>query len=129
MGKPVNTLSLTGQIVEMPVFSHDVFGEAFYQLTLAVPRLSGVKDMLPVTACERLLEGVSPQPDMLLHLDGQVRSYNKMIDGAGRLLITALRKSSPSPRRTKTQTSCCSAARCAGRRRTGPRHSGGKLRI
>lgn len=89
MDKPVNTLSLTGQIVEMPVFSHDVFGEAFYQLTLAVPRLSGVKDMLPVTASERLLEGVSPQPDMLLHLDGQVRSYNKMIDGAGRLLITA----------------------------------------
>ena len=77
MDKPVNTLSLTGQIVEMPVFSHDVFGEAFYQLTLAVPRLSGVKDMLPVTASERLLEGVSPQPDMLLHLDGQCARTTK----------------------------------------------------
>ena len=69
MDKPINTLSLTGRIAEMPAFSHDVFGEAFYQLTLAVPRLSGVNDMLPVTASERLLELVSPQPDMLLHLE------------------------------------------------------------
>ena len=89
MDKPINTLSLTGRIAEMPAFSHDVFGEAFYQLTLAVPRLSGVNDMLPVTASERLLELVSPQPDMLLHLEGQVRSYNKLVDGVGRLLITA----------------------------------------
>ena len=89
MDKPMNTLTLTGRVAEMPAFSHDVFGEAFYQLTLAVPRLSGVNDMLPVTASERLLELVNPQPDMLLHLEGQVRSYNKMVDGVGRLLITA----------------------------------------
>lgn len=38
MDKPINTLSLTGRIAEMPAFSHDVFGEAFYQMTLAVPR-------------------------------------------------------------------------------------------
>jgi len=89
MDKPINTLSLTGTIAEMPSFSHDVFGEAFYQLVLAVPRLSGVHDMLPVTASERLLDLVSPEPDLPLHLEGQVRSYNKIIDGAGRLLITA----------------------------------------
>ena len=63
MDKPMNTLTLTGRVAEMPAFSHDVFGEAFYQLTLAVPRLSGVNDMLPVTASERLLELVNPQPD------------------------------------------------------------------
>lgn len=89
MDKPVNALRLTGSIAEMPVFSHDVFGEAFYQFTLAVPRLSGVHDMLPVTASERLLELISPEPDLPLSLEGQVRSYNKVIDGQGRLLITA----------------------------------------
>lgn len=89
MEKPVNALSLTGTIAHMPEFSHDVFGEPFYQLTLAVPRLSGVHDMLPVTASQRLLDMVSPAQDMPLHLEGQVRSYNKMIDGVGRLLITA----------------------------------------
>jgi Single-stranded DNA-binding protein len=89
MDKPVNTLSLSGTIAEMPAFSHDVFGEAFYQMVLAVPRLSGVHDMLPVTASERLLDLVSPEPGLPLHLEGQIRSYNKMIDGVGRLLITA----------------------------------------
>ena len=89
MDKPVNLLNLTGTIAEMPTFSHDVFGEAFYQMMLAVPRLSGVHDMLPVTASERLLDLVSPVQDMPLHLQGQVRSYNKMVDGVGRLLITA----------------------------------------
>lgn len=89
MDKPVNLLNLTGTIGEMPSFSHDVFGEAFYQMVLAVPRLSGVHDMLPVTASERLLDLVAPEPDMPLFLQGQVRSYNKMVDGVGRLLITA----------------------------------------
>ena len=89
MDKPVNALSLTGTIAEMPAFSHDVFGEAFYQLILAVPRLSGVHDMLPITASERLLDLVNPEPNLPLHLEGQVRSYNKMIGGVGRLLITA----------------------------------------
>lgn len=89
MDKPVNALSLIGTIAEMPVFSHDVFGESFYQIVLAVPRLSGVHDMLPVTASERLLELVSPELNLPLHLEGQVRSYNKMVDGVGRLLITA----------------------------------------
>ncbi len=89
MDKPVNALSLAGTIAEMPTFSHDVFGEAFYQMMLAVPRLSGVNDMLPITASERLLEMVAPEMNMPLHLEGQVRSYNKMVDGVGRLLITA----------------------------------------
>lgn len=89
MDKPVNSLNLTGFIAEMPAFSHDVFGEAFYQLTMAVPRLSGVHDMLPVTASERLLDVIAPEMNLPLHLEGQVRSYNKMIDGQGRLLITA----------------------------------------
>jgi len=89
MDKPVNALNLTGFIAEMPTFSHDVFGEAFYQFTLAVPRLSGVHDMLPVTASERLLDLVSPEMNLPLKLEGQVRSYNKVIDGQGRLLITA----------------------------------------
>lgn len=89
MDKPINALDLTGTIAEMPAFSHDVFGEAFYQLTLAVPRLSGVNDMLPVTASERLLDIVAPELGMPLHLEGQVRSYNKMVEGQGRLLITA----------------------------------------
>ena len=84
-----NAIRLTGTIAEMPVFSYDTYGETFYQLVLAVPRLSGVHDMLPVTANERLLDLVSPEPGLPLHLEGQVRTYDQFINGVCRLTITA----------------------------------------
>ena len=89
MERTLNLLRLTGTMTGAPVFSHEVFGEAFYQFFLSVPRLSGVNDLLPVTASERLLTPLNPTPGMRLRLEGQVRSYNKVINGAGRLLITA----------------------------------------
>ena len=89
MERTVNLLRLTGTMTGAPTFSHEVFGEAFYQFSLSVPRLSGVSDLLPVTASERLLTPLNPTPGMRLRLEGQVRSYNKVINGAGRLLITA----------------------------------------
>ena len=69
MENVINTLHLSGKVVGTPVVGHEAFGEKFYYLTLGVPRLSGAQDLLPVTLSER--------------------SYNKIIEGAGRLLITA----------------------------------------
>lgn len=89
MEKIVNQLRLTGTLASMPEFSHEVFGEGFYQCTFSVPRLSGVQDLLPVTVSERLLDPLDVKLGLMLRLEGQVRSYNKVIDGAGRLLITA----------------------------------------
>lgn len=89
MEKIVNQLRLTGTLTSLPEFSHEVFGEGFYQCTLSVPRLSGVQDALPVTVSERLLDPLDIKLGLMLRLEGQVRSYNKVIDGAGRLLITA----------------------------------------
>ncbi|MFR2150055.1 MAG: single-stranded DNA-binding protein [Christensenellales bacterium] len=53
-----------------------------------MPRLSGAQDLLPVTLSERL-DGAMLADGDALTIDGQVRSYNKIIEGAGRLLITA----------------------------------------
>lgn len=85
----INDLHLTGKLACAPEMGHEAFGEAFYYLTLSVPRLSGAEDLLPVTISERLLEGVELLPGTTLSIDGQVRSYNKVVEGAGRLLITA----------------------------------------
>jgi len=85
----INDLHLTGKLVDLPQAGHEAFGEVFYYLTLSVPRLSGAEDLLPVTISERLLEGVELAPGTMLSIDGQVRSYNKVVEGAGRLLITA----------------------------------------
>jgi len=85
----INDLQLTGRVATMPQVGHEAFGEIFYYLTLSVPRLSGAEDLLPVTISERLLEGMELTLGSMLSIEGQVRSYNKVIEGAGRLLITA----------------------------------------
>lgn len=83
-----NYLHLSGILTDAPVYGHEVFGEKFYYATLSVPRLSGAEDLLPVTLSERLTEGIRLEAGSHLAIEGQLRSYNKVIEGAGRLLIT-----------------------------------------
>ena len=83
-----NVLKLCGVIESAPVLDHEVFGEQFYRMELKVPRLSGTYDLLPVTVSERLMEG-EVAPGMQIGISGQLRSYNKVIGGSGRLLLTA----------------------------------------
>ena len=89
MEEASNLLRLGGVLQEEPRYGHAVFGEAFYTATLSVARLSGAEDLLPVTLSERLLEGIHVEAGMQLALEGQLRSYNKIMGGAGRLLLTA----------------------------------------
>ncbi len=83
-----NYLHLSGTLTDTPEYGHEVFGEKFYYATLSVPRLSGAEDLLPVTISERLMEGIKLDVGSPLCFEGQLRSYNKVIEGAGRLLIT-----------------------------------------
>ena len=83
-----NYLRLSGMLMDEPVYGHEVFGEKFYYATLSVPRLSGAEDLLPITLSERLMDGDSLHIGLPLTFEGQLRSYNKVIEGAGRLLIT-----------------------------------------
>ena len=90
-----NYLHLSGVIRQSPTYGHEVFGEKFYYATLSVPRLSGAEDLLPITMSERLMEGISLDEGAPLTLEGQLRSYNKVIDGVGRLLITGFAQRIP----------------------------------
>jgi len=83
-----NSLHLCGILTETPVYGHEVFGEKFYYATLSVPRLSGAEDLLPITLSERLMDDTPLEIGSLLAIEGQLRSYNKVVEGAGRLLIT-----------------------------------------
>ena len=83
-----NSLVLCGIIETQPVLDHEVFGENFYRMDLSVPRLSGTQDLLPVTISERLLNS-QVTPGVRIGIVGQLRSYNKVMGGAGRLLLTA----------------------------------------
>lgn len=91
-----NRLCLCGVIETEPVLDHEVFGEQFYRMELNVPRLSGASDLLPVTVSERLMND-QVKPGVRLCIAGQLRSYNKVIGGSGRLLLTAFAQRLLSP--------------------------------
>ena len=55
---------------------------------LIVPRLSEVSDVLPVTISERLMVDINIEKGTQMAIDGQLRSYNKYIDGSNKLILT-----------------------------------------
>lgn len=89
MENPNNRIVATGRLEDAPALSHEVMNEPFYTGTLLVRRLSGAVDRLPVTIPGKLLACMpAGSESQLLMMSGQVRSYNKVIDGAGRLMVT-----------------------------------------
>jgi primosomal replication protein N len=83
-----NQVMLKGKVVEEPVYSHSLYGEKFFALMLEVPRLSGVADMLPVMVSDRLLHLMDVTVGDELAVIGQLRSYNRLVDGRNRLILT-----------------------------------------
>ncbi|GAA0748117.1 single-stranded DNA-binding protein [Clostridium oceanicum] len=97
-----NKIYLEGKVVEGLKFSHKMYGEGFYTFKLEVERLSEVSDVLNITVSERLLAGMDIKEDDELIVEGQLRSYNKFIDGANRLILTVFaRNIEPCEERSK----------------------------
>ena len=88
MENPNNRIIAVGRMDGALELSHEVMNEPFYTGTLLVRRLSGAVDRLPVTIPGKLMGMLPEQADSQLQIIGQVRSYNKVIDGAGRLMVT-----------------------------------------
>ena len=82
-----NTIMLRGQLLALPYLSHENHGKKFYRFTLAVPRLSGAVDMLPVVAEETVLNHMDLSGGEMLTVTGSVRSHNIRTDGVRHLLI------------------------------------------
>ena len=97
-----NRIIAAGRLEGAPVLSHEVMNEPFYTGTLAVRRLSGAVDRLPVTLPGKLLACVPAAEGQLLTVSGQVRSYNKVVDGAGRLMVTLFVQSLSEARESDT---------------------------
>ncbi len=83
-----NKVYLFGEIITEARFSHEVYGEGFYEMDVMVKRLSGQADVLPVTISERLIESANLKIGSKLCALGQFRSYNKQIDGKSKLMLT-----------------------------------------
>lgn len=83
-----NKLYLEGVVASKLEFSHEMYGEGFYNFYLDVQRLSDAKDRLFVTVSERLITGINLDVGKEIIVEGQLRSYNKFVDGANRLILT-----------------------------------------
>jgi len=85
-----NNIEIRGVISSDFSFSHEVYGEGFYNFTVGASRLSESIDLLPVTVSERLISNMELVQGELIDIRGQVRSYNNYIqeERRNRLLIT-----------------------------------------
>ncbi|NLJ98119.1 MAG: single-stranded DNA-binding protein [Tissierellia bacterium] len=83
-----NIVKIIGKIVTPVKFSHEMYGEGFYNFKVEVPRLSDSVDILQVTVSERLIINMDLSIDSYVEICGQLRSYNRYIDNASRLILT-----------------------------------------
>jgi len=82
-----NQVILTGKVVSDFKFSHELYGEKFYEFDLEVPRLSDTIDVLPLTISERLINK-NLIPGVFVDVVGQFRSYNNYKGNGSKLKLT-----------------------------------------
>ena len=97
MEKSNNKVYLRGEIISDKRFSHEVYGEGFYEVDVAVKRLSGQADILPVTVSERMIADGDLDKGKTLSVLGQYRSYNKLVNGKSKLMLSVFAREKVSP--------------------------------
>ena len=83
-----NIVKIIGRIEETISFSHEMYGEGFYNFQLEVPRLSDSVDILPVTISERLIVNMDLSIGSYVEICGQLRSYNRYVNSSSKLVLT-----------------------------------------
>ncbi len=88
MEEQANRLYLSGEISDLPVFSHECCGTRFYVFQMSVLRKSGVADILPVLCEESRLPPMPAAGDPIV-VTGQLRAYSRHTLTGSRLHILA----------------------------------------
>lgn len=83
-----NQVTIIGEVVKDFTFSHDVFGEGFYILEVAVSRLSSSFDIIPLMISERLMDVRQSYLGKKIEVFGQFRSYNRHEENRNRLVLS-----------------------------------------
>lgn len=83
-----NQVTIAGEVVSEFTFSHEVYGEHFYIVNIAVCRLSNSYDVIPVMVSERLIDVTSDYRGCVLLVSGQFRSYNRHEENRNRLVLS-----------------------------------------
>ena len=83
-----NIVKVSGEITKEPIFSHEMYGEGFYEFSIKIKRLSNIFDIIPVTISERLMQDISLNIGDRVRFVGQYRSYNKLVNDKSKLCLT-----------------------------------------
>ena len=86
----MNTVFLRGEAADPAAFSHESHGVRYFQINIAVPRLSGALDVLRVLAPGEALMAYCPKPGETVEIDGQLRSFNNKSGIGSRLVVSVL---------------------------------------
>ena len=84
-----NRVNISGMVCSGFTFSHDVFGEGFYIMTVEVKRKSEALDFIPIMVSDRLVDVEKDYSGMYVELSGQFRSFNRQ-DGDKRRLVLSI---------------------------------------
>ena len=87
-----NNLTLVGKVTGEKRFSHEIYGERFFDFDLEIARLSGNADIIPITVSERLVTDEMLSAGKKLLVKGQFRSYNSYDNEKNRLILTVFAK-------------------------------------
>lgn len=71
-----NQVKVAGKAVSGLRYSHDMYGEGFYFLDLAVERLSKNRDIIPLMVNERLIDVTKDYRETHIEINGQFHSYS-----------------------------------------------------
>ena len=83
-----NQVSLVGEIISDFQYSHEVYGEGFYMVEVAVSRLSNFSDYIPLMISERLIDTSQSYIGQKVYVTGQFRSYNRHEELKNRLVLS-----------------------------------------
>lgn len=75
-----NHIEVVGRLVDGLTFSHTSHDEDVYTFTISVERRSGTADLLPVAVTASTINGILV-PGQKLRLTGEIRSYNRKMEG------------------------------------------------
>jgi single-stranded DNA-binding protein len=88
-----NKVYLYGLVVTEPQKSRESYGEDYYEMQLSVKRLSSIVDTIPVTVPKTFVEKEKIALGSRIAVIGEFRSYNKIIDGRSKLMLSVFVKS------------------------------------
>ncbi len=83
-----NQVVIIGEIASDFVYSHEIFGEGFYMVDVAVIRLSDSCDVIPLMVSERLIQVDQDYKGQKIVVSGQFRSYNRHEERKNRLVLS-----------------------------------------